>query len=74
MVATQRIQVGMIHAHKTVTVTIETDRFQLTIDGEAVGVVARTTTREVNRHKVSAVQKSSRERKASTETETSRIK
>jgi transposase InsO family protein len=74
MIATQKIHVGMIHAHKTVTVTIETDRFRLTIDEELVGVVARTTTKEVNRYKISAVQKTSRERKASTDAKTSSVK
>jgi hypothetical protein len=47
MVATQRIQVTMIHARKTVTVTTEDDSFRLVIDGETVAVVPRTTTREV---------------------------
>lgn len=52
MVATQKIHVGMIHARKTVTVTAEDDQFTLVIDGETVGVVPRTTTREVHRYKL----------------------
>jgi hypothetical protein len=49
MVATQRIQGGLIHARKIVTVTAEDDQFQLVIDGEMIGAVPRTTTREVHR-------------------------
>jgi hypothetical protein len=52
MVATQKIHVDMIHARKTVTVTAEDDQFTLVIDGETVGVVLRTTTREVHRYKL----------------------
>ena len=43
MVATQKIQVGLIHAGKIVTVTAEDHTFRLVIDGQAVGVVPRTT-------------------------------
>jgi len=43
MVAAQKIQVGMIHARKVVTVTAEDDQFRLTIDGESVAVIPRTT-------------------------------
>jgi hypothetical protein len=51
MVATQRVQVGMIHAGKTVTVTADDHTFQLDIDGETAGAVPRTTTREIHRYK-----------------------
>jgi len=51
MVATQRIQVGLIHARKIVTVTAEDDQFRLVIDGEMIGAVPRMTTREVQRFK-----------------------
>ena len=54
MVATQRIHVGMIHARKEVTVTAEDDQFRLVIDGEMIGAVPRTTTREVHRFKAHA--------------------
>ena len=43
MVATQKIQVGLIHAGKIVTVTAGDHSFRLVIDGQAVGVVPRTT-------------------------------
>jgi hypothetical protein len=59
MVATQRIQVGMIHAGKTVTVRAGDDSFHLVIDGETAGVVTRTTTSEVHRYKASATRKRS---------------
>ena len=41
MVATQKIQVGLIHAGKIVTVTAGDHSFRLVIDGQAVGVVPR---------------------------------
>jgi hypothetical protein len=52
MVATQKIHVGIIRARKTVTVTAEDDQLTLVIDDETVGVVPRTTTREVHRYKL----------------------
>jgi transposase InsO family protein len=51
MVATQKIQVGLIHAGKIVTVTAGDHSFRLVIDGQAVGVVPRTTTSEIHRYK-----------------------
>ena len=54
MVATQRIHVGMIHARKIVTVTAADHSFQVSIEGELVAVVPRTTSREVHRYKAYA--------------------
>jgi transposase InsO family protein len=54
MVATQKIQVGLIHAGKIVTVTAEDHTFRLTVDGQAAGVVPRTTAREIHRYKAYA--------------------
>ena len=54
MVATQKIQVGLIHAGKIVAVTAEDHAFRLVIDGQAVGVVPRTTAREIHRYKAYA--------------------
>jgi hypothetical protein len=54
MVATQKIQVGLIHAGKIVTITAEDHAFRLIIDGHAVRVVPRTTTREIHRYKAYA--------------------
>jgi len=54
MVAAQKIQVGLIHAGKIVTVTAEDHSFRLVVDGQAVPVVPRTTTREIHRYKACA--------------------
>jgi transposase InsO family protein len=54
MVATQRIHVGMIHARKIVTVTASDHSYQLDIEGETVGTVPRTTSREIHRYKAYA--------------------
>ena len=53
-VARQRIQAGMAHAGKTVTVLSEDTSFRLVIDGETVRVVPRTTSREIHRYKAYA--------------------
>jgi hypothetical protein len=53
-VARQRVQVGMTHAGKIVTVVSEDTSFRLVIDGETVGVAPRTTTREIDRYKAHA--------------------
>ncbi len=53
MVARQKIQAGMIHAGKTVTVICH-NSFRLVIDGETAAVVPRTTTCEVHRYKANA--------------------
>jgi hypothetical protein len=49
MVATQRIQVGMVDARKIVTASDHSLR--LDIDGETVAVVARATSSEIHRYK-----------------------
>jgi transposase InsO family protein len=54
MVATQKIQVGLIHAGKIVTVTAEDHSFRLVVDGQTARVVPRTTTREIHRYKAYA--------------------
>jgi hypothetical protein len=53
-VAHQRIQVGMTHAGKIVTVVPENNSFRLVIDGETARVVPRTTGREIDRYKAYA--------------------
>ncbi len=62
MVATQRIQVGLIHARKIVTVTADDHTFQLDIDGQAVATVPRTSGREIHRYKAYATQQPRRPR------------
>jgi transposase InsO family protein len=57
MVATQKIQVGMIHAGQIVTVMAGDGQFRLVIDGETVAVVPRTTTREIHRYKAYTTRK-----------------
>jgi hypothetical protein len=54
MVATQKIQVGMIHAGKTVTVVAEDSQFPLVIDDETVTAVPRATTSEIHSYKAYA--------------------
>ena len=54
MVARQKIQVGMIHAWKIVTVTASDHSFRLDIDGESAGTVPRTTSSEIYRYKAYA--------------------
>jgi Integrase core domain len=54
MVATQKIQVGLVHAGKIVTVTAEEHGFRLLVDGQPAGIVPRTTTSEIHRYKAYA--------------------
>ena len=54
MVAKQKIQAGMSHAGKIVTVVCENNSFRLVIDGETVRVVPRTTGQEIGRYKAYA--------------------
>jgi hypothetical protein len=54
MVATQKIQVGLIHAGKIVTIIAEDHSFRLIVDGQTARVVPRTTTREIHRYKAYA--------------------
>jgi hypothetical protein len=53
-VAHQKIQVGMTHAGKIVTVISENNCYRLVIDGETIGTVPRTTSYEINRYKAHA--------------------
>jgi hypothetical protein len=62
MVATQRIQAGMIHARKIVTVTVDDHTFQLDIDGQTVATVPRTSGREIHRYRACATQQPRRPR------------
>jgi hypothetical protein len=59
MVARQKIQAGMIHAGKTVTVICENSSFRLVIDGDTIAVVPRTTSSEVHRYKANATHRRS---------------
>ena len=59
MVATQKIQVGLIHAGKIVTVTAGDHSFRIQVDAETVRVVPRTTTSEIHRYKANATDRRS---------------
>jgi transposase InsO family protein len=54
MVAKQKIQAGMSHAGKIVTVACENNSFRLIIDGDTIAEVPRTTSREIDRYKAYA--------------------
>ena len=53
-VARQRIQVGMTHAGKIVTVIPGDTSYRLVIDGETASIVPRTTSGEISRYKAYA--------------------
>jgi hypothetical protein len=74
MVATERIQVGLAHARKVVTVIVEDKIFRVVIDPDLVLLVPRTKTTEVRRYKLYAIQQTSRVRRTSSEAKTSRAK
>jgi transposase InsO family protein len=59
-VARQRIQVGMAHAGKIVTVICEDNSFRLVIGGETARVVPRVTSREIDRYKAYATRSARR--------------
>jgi hypothetical protein len=54
MVATQRIQVGLIHARKIATVTAASTTFEIEIDGQTAAIMPRTTSAEIHRYKAYA--------------------
>jgi hypothetical protein len=50
MVGGQRIQVGLAHARKTVTVTVGPDTIQVAVE-TSITVTAARTSRDIRRHK-----------------------
>ena len=52
MVGDQRIQVGLAHARNTVAVTVGPDTIQVAVE-TSITVTARTTSRDIRRHKAS---------------------
>ena len=64
MIGGQRIQVGFPHAGKTASVTVETDTYQITVEGEIVITAPRTTSRDITRHKASNYEPSGQARPA----------
>ena len=53
MVGGQRIQVGLAHACKTVAVTVGPDTIQVAVETGITVTAARTTSRDIRRHKAS---------------------
>ena len=46
----------MVHADKTVEVTVEADTFQVTVEPGITITALRTTSRDINRHRASDYQ------------------
>jgi hypothetical protein len=53
MIGGQRIQVGLPHAGKTAEVSVEADIYQITVEPGTTITAARTTSRDIRRHKAS---------------------
>ena len=53
MVGGQGIQVGLAHARKTVAVTVGPDTIQVAVETSITVTAARTTSRDIRRHKAS---------------------
>jgi phosphate/sulfate permease len=53
MIGGQGIQVGLPHAGKTVEVTVGPDTIQVTVETGITVTAARTTSRDIRRHKAS---------------------
>ena len=53
MIGGQRIQVGLPHAGKTVTITVSSGTYQITVEDGLTIAAPRKTSRAINRHKAS---------------------
>ena len=53
MVGGQKIQVGLSHARKTVQVTVGPDTYQIAVEPGITVTAARTSSRDIKRHKAS---------------------
>jgi hypothetical protein len=53
MIGGQRIQLGLPHAGKTAEVSVEADIYQITVEPGITITAARTTSRDIRRHKAS---------------------
>jgi transposase InsO family protein len=53
MVGGQKIQVGLAHARKTVQVTVGPDTYQIAVEAGITVTAARTSSRDIKRHKAS---------------------
>lgn len=54
MVGGHRIQVGLAHARKTVAVTVGPDTIQVAVETSITVTAARTTSRDIRRHRASS--------------------
>jgi hypothetical protein len=61
MIGGQRIQVGLPHAGKTVTVTVEPDTYQMTVEPGITVTAPRTASRDIRRHKASNYEETKRD-------------
>jgi hypothetical protein len=55
MAAKQKMHAGMTHAAKIATVICGKNSFRLTIDGDTIAEVPRTTSQEISRYKAYAI-------------------
>ncbi len=53
MIASQKIQVGLVHARKTVQVSVGPDTYQITVEPGMTITAPRTSSRDIRRHKAS---------------------
>jgi hypothetical protein len=53
MIGGQKIQVGLAHARESAEVTVEADTYQITVEPGVIITAARTTSRDIRRHKAS---------------------
>ena len=54
MIGGQRVQVGLVHAHKTAEVTAEADTYQITVEPGITISAPRITSSDIRRHKASS--------------------
>jgi hypothetical protein len=53
MIGGQKIQVGLVHARKTVQVSVGSDTYQITVEPGMTITAPRTSSRDIRRHKAS---------------------
>lgn len=53
MIGGQKVQVGLVHARKSVEVTVGPDTYQITLEPGTTITASRTTSRDIRRHKAS---------------------
>ena len=53
MIGRQKIQVGLVHARKTVQVSVGPDTYQIAVEPGITISAPRTSSRDIRRHKAS---------------------